>query len=356
MPLSELRKAIRHPIFLFREANIFYHSRLQTTEFNESGTDIFEEDWDDLVLLDACRYDLFAETVDLDSSLESRISRGATSREFIRGNFTGAELHETVYVTENGWYFKLRDEIGAELHAEKRVEHDGLYPTPITDAALEPAVQYPNKRLLVHYMHPHYPYLGETATGDFDGFDLQTDGLIGDIQRREVSIPDEVMRQAYVETLDAVLNEVAKLLEVFEGKTVVSADHGELLRGQVLPAAGQRLRPPRQTVRRRTREGAVVRPQIRAAKGRRDRATRTEGRRRPGGRRLSTPETRVQALNWSSERHGSGVTARTARSHVRGTGRRLRFFPAGATPRTSHPRDSRTSRHAGVRRRHDGTR
>jgi hypothetical protein len=233
--LSELRKAIRHPIFLLREANILYHSRLRTTEFNESGTDIFEEDWDNLVLLDACRYDLFAETVDLDGRLESRISRGATSPEFIRGNFTGAELHDTVYVTGNGWYFKLRDEIGAELHAERQVEHDGLDPTPITDAALEAAAQYPNKRLLVHYMHPHYPYLGETATGDFDGFDLQADGLIGDIQRREVSIPDEVMRQAYVETLDAVLDEVAKLLDVFEGKTVVSADHGELLGDRCFP-------------------------------------------------------------------------------------------------------------------------
>ncbi|MFC7132393.1 MULTISPECIES: hypothetical protein [Salinibaculum] len=215
--------------------NILYHSRFRKVDYNKSGVDIFDEDWDNLILLDACRYDAFAETVDLEGRLESRISRGATSPEFMRGNFTNAIHHDTVYVTGNGWYFKLRDDINAELHAERNVQHDGIDPTPITDAALEATAKYPNKRLIIHYMHPHYPYLGKTATEDRGGFNLQTDGLLGDIQRREVSIPDEVIRQAYLETLEAVLDEVARLLDTFQGKTIISADHGELLGERCFP-------------------------------------------------------------------------------------------------------------------------
>lgn len=233
--LADIAKALSHPIFLLRELNILYHTRLRRWDYNRNGISVLDEDWDTLILLDACRYDAFAERADFDGRLESRESRGGTSSEFVRGNFRDITHHDTVYVTGNGWYFKLRDEIGAELHAEVDVEHDGEDPTPITEAALEAADEYPDKRVIVHYMHPHYPYLGETAAEDLGGWDLQTHSMIGDIQRREVSVPDDLLWQAYVETLDRVLEEVEILLDRFEGKTVVSADHGELLGDRCFP-------------------------------------------------------------------------------------------------------------------------
>src|SRR6056297_529711 len=51
------------------------------------GTRVMDEDWDNLIILDACRYDMFAEQVDLDGELESRISLGSTSEEFLEQNF-----------------------------------------------------------------------------------------------------------------------------------------------------------------------------------------------------------------------------------------------------------------------------
>ena len=233
--LDDVKKALSHPIFLVRELNILYHTRLRRWEYNRDGVSIFEEDWDNLVLLDACRYDAFAEHVDREGRLESRESRGGTSSEWVRGNFTDVQHHDTVYVTANGWYFKLRDQIKSELHAEVDVGHDGIDPTPVTEAALSAAEEYPNKRLIVHYMHPHYPYVGEVSKTNLGGWDLQTHGMIGDIQRREVSVPDDLMRQAYVETLNRVLEEVGTLLDHFEGKTVVSADHGEMLGDRCFP-------------------------------------------------------------------------------------------------------------------------
>jgi hypothetical protein len=226
--VSELIKAAKHPIFILRELNILYHTRLRSRGYNPNGTNIFEEDWDNLILLDACRLDLFEECVDFHGDLESRISRGATSPEFIRGNFADATHHDTVYVTGNGWYFRLRDEINANLYDEFNVEHNGKDPSPITSAAVDAYEEYPSKRLIVHYMHPHVPYVGETAK-DVGGYDLTEGGRIGEIQRREISVPDGEMRQAYKETLEYILNEVSKLLKKFDGKTVISSDHGEML-------------------------------------------------------------------------------------------------------------------------------
>lgn len=50
------------------------------------GTNVMSEDWDTLILLDACRYDMFADDASLDGRLESRISRGFTSEEFLDQN------------------------------------------------------------------------------------------------------------------------------------------------------------------------------------------------------------------------------------------------------------------------------
>ncbi|MGZ0745986.1 hypothetical protein [Haloparvum sp. AD34] len=232
---KEILKAIKHPVFLLRELNILYHTNFRTKDYNKEGTNIFNEDWDNLILLDACRFDILKEEVNFEGDLESRRSRGATSSEFIRGNFSNVNHHDTVYVTGNGWYFKLRDEINADLHAEFNIEHHGIDPSPITEAALEANRDFPNKKLIIHYMHPHYPYTGESAKTDLGGYDLQTERLIGEIQRREISVSDDLLREAYVETVDRVLNEVEILLNEFEGKTVISSDHGELLGDRCYP-------------------------------------------------------------------------------------------------------------------------
>lgn len=46
-----------------------------------------KEDWDTLILLDVCRYDISEERVSFDGELESRISLGLTCEEFLRQNF-----------------------------------------------------------------------------------------------------------------------------------------------------------------------------------------------------------------------------------------------------------------------------
>ena len=72
-----------------RHINRLYYDVRTCNSYNSDGINIFHEDWDNLIILDACRYDYFKQLNDMDGELEYRISRGSQSREFMRGNFQG---------------------------------------------------------------------------------------------------------------------------------------------------------------------------------------------------------------------------------------------------------------------------
>lgn len=201
--------------------------------YNSEGIDIFEEDWDNLIILDACRFDEFAKRSSLPGRLESRTSRGATSSEFIRGNFTEKQVHDVVYISANGWYAKLEDELNASINQFTFVERDEIdqrtsHPKTVANKALKVAKQKQDKRIMVHFMQPHQPYLGQT------GRQMPYYGGLRPTARSE-NVTHEDIIQAYRENLDLALSETMRLLEEFDGRTVVTADHGELL--------GERQRP-----------------------------------------------------------------------------------------------------------------
>jgi hypothetical protein len=235
--LDELRQALSEPYHILRELNRLYHSRCWSRSCNVGGTNVFDEDWDTLIILDACRYDIFAERADLPGQLEHRYSRGAATPEFVRGNFENRQLHDVVYVTGNSWYLKLRDEIDAEVHAVYNPDH--RTPEPVTEQALDALADHPNKRLVVHYIPPHHPFVGPTADQHLPSYENQLDGLFERIKSGEIDVPGDVLRQAYTENLERVLPEVERLINTLDGRTVVTADHGELLgdRSSPIPMA-----------------------------------------------------------------------------------------------------------------------
>lgn len=217
--------------------NRLCHALGNESDYNDDGIDVFAEDWDTLVILDACRYDCFADQSTLDGTLETRISRASATREWVRANFGGRTLHDVVYVSANPNYRTVADEIGAEVHAyvdvwqDDYLEADGnvVPPEAVTECALDAAERFPNKRLLVHYVQPHYPFLGPMGREEFD-----PSKTLKEISRN-ADFTDDRLDEAYRENLDLVLMETERLLDELSGKTVVSADHGELL--------GERLSP-----------------------------------------------------------------------------------------------------------------
>jgi hypothetical protein len=239
--VDDIVHGIKHPNAIVSEINQQYNHWRAGQPYNPDGIDVFAEDWDNLVILDACRYDEFARRSNLPGTTEYRISRGSTSPEFVRGNFGGKQLHDLVYVTANNWYAKIKDDIDAEIHALDTVERDLFdgrtsHPETVAATARDAAAEYPDKRLVIHFMQPHWPYLGPTG-------EKFKQGPFHEVMRETDATHVDVM-QAYCENLDIVLGEVEPLLDDLPGKTVVSADHGELLGDRERPIPVKTYRHP----------------------------------------------------------------------------------------------------------------
>ncbi|MCD2204875.1 hypothetical protein [Halobacterium sp. KA-6] len=219
------------------ELNRLYHTRFYTRQYNPHGMDVISEDWDNLVILDACRYDMFESKSDLEGNLQRRTSRGSTTVEFLNGNFGRQELNDTVYVTANPQLYYNNKSVDTNFHAEVNVwaengwdkDYGTVRPETVTEYALEAEQKYPRKRLIVHYVQPHYPFIAgdiETGTGDFDGESLN---IWEKLTKNGNKIDEERVIDSYHSNLSAVLPDVKKLCSDLNGKTVVTSDHGNLL-------------------------------------------------------------------------------------------------------------------------------
>lgn len=208
--------------------------------------DVLDADWDSLIILDGCRADLFEERADLSifDTYRSVKSTGSDSQEWIQRTFDNKSFGDIVYVTANPHVTKL---VSNSFHAVIDVWEDGfneqlqtIPPSVVKDAARQAHNQYPNKRLIVHFMQPHHPFIDadiaqfgapaeRTAETDENGPCHVWDAL-----RRGV-VSKEVVWQAYGDNLELVFDEMKELLSEFDGKTVVTADHGNALGERAWP-------------------------------------------------------------------------------------------------------------------------
>lgn len=133
---------------------------------HDGGIYVMEEDWDNLILLDACRDDYFQESTSFDGEYTSKVSRAHESWGFMQENFVDEALHDTVYVTANPYSERLNQDTfyKVETVLDRWNSDTGtVLPEDVTEVALNAHDRYPNKRLIIHYTQPHTPHLGETA-------------------------------------------------------------------------------------------------------------------------------------------------------------------------------------------------
>ncbi len=248
--LENLKRAIRNPVLIGREAVRLAswpvhegYGKYTDRKYGE-GLDVMAEDWDNLLILDACRYDYFERLNTIDGTLYKASSKGKKSWDFMRENFAVGAFHDTVYVTANPFSTDLDEDTFYHidhLHADRWDEDIGtVQPDDVVSAAIEAHEQYPSKRLIVHFMQPHRPYLGETADElrrrlDLQGYGRHDEGIQiwGAVKQRDVTFQE--IRDAYTESLEIALDHVEELLEKVSGKSVVTADHGEMLGERVFP-------------------------------------------------------------------------------------------------------------------------
>jgi hypothetical protein len=120
-------------------------------------------------------------------------------------------------------------------------------PEAVVEAALEMNEKYPDKRIISHFMQPHAPYIGSTGEKLYKRYEF---GMFNPNlkDKEEFDIPDanipravedgpiqeQELKQAYKENLQIVLENVEELIGELDGKSVITADHGEMLGERVL--------------------------------------------------------------------------------------------------------------------------
>jgi hypothetical protein len=241
--LDQFDNVRANPRLVGRGINRLYY-RAISDRISEAGIDIFEADWDTLVLLDACRYDLLESVGGLPGPVESRTSQASNTVGFLRANVAGRDLRNTVYITANPQFRKFEADLDATFHAvvdlwksDWETELNTVPPGAVTDAALDVAETYPNKRLFVHYNQPHVPFIGSTGRETFD-LDEITDHPLPFWQQPMTGVwdtEDEMIWEAYRENLELAIPHVERLLDGVRGKTVVTSDHGNVIGERCFP-------------------------------------------------------------------------------------------------------------------------
>lgn len=212
------------------------------------GTPLWERDWEVLVILDGCRYDLFTETApDFPwlTGYSPVYSPASHSEEWMRKHFTAeyADImsrtslisanvytHET---TSNAAWYHL-DEVWKDAWDE---EAGVVRPETVTDAAIAHWRESNPEKMIVWYMQPHWPFLEE----DHKGWEVHRDGTQFDFemkqqddpiwhQYRKGKISFEDLWSGYQDNLRLVLEEVDELRRNLDADSVaVTSDHANLV-------------------------------------------------------------------------------------------------------------------------------
>jgi hypothetical protein len=246
---SALRLSLRRNVL---KAGVKAGQRLAGIRGTSDAVDVMDEEWDNLFILDACRYDVFERHHEFPGTLQKRRSGGSHSVDFIRHNFVGRECHDTVYVTGNPFAVLATGVFYATVNLFDDAWDEELLtvpPEPVVEAAIEANDRHPDKRLIVHFMQPHYPFIGERGrridsggvTGHVAEADVETktertySSVWEKLDLGQCDVPSETVWEAYLENFRLVAGSAATLADHLDGKTVITADHGNLF--------GERLSP-----------------------------------------------------------------------------------------------------------------
>ncbi|MDT3435480.1 sulfatase-like hydrolase/transferase [Haloarcula sp. 1CSR25-25] len=241
---------------------------MAVTTHRPIGHNIYDSNWDLLIVLDACRVDALRSVEDEYSFIEEVMeitSLGSTSLEWMLKTFTERHLDEirkTHYISTNGHlgqlsgadttyftFLQLQETVVARTAwANQLVKHNAvseedfaaihrLYhlsernpyghtplPDDVTDYAIQRGRELSDERLIVHYMQPHAPYLKQAFER----------GTIADHEASPFTYlrsggSNEAVREAYLDNLRFVLDSIERLLDNIDAeRVVITADHGEL--------------------------------------------------------------------------------------------------------------------------------
>lgn len=259
--LSEMAGHVRESPFravLYFVFTIYLSVWYTITSRRPFGMNVYESDWDLLIILDACRVDTLTEVAneyEFIEDVDSIWSVGSSSPEWIANTFRREwlfDIRKTTYISANGytnqvladkryppvanttpidvskWSVADIDDFQShislwESHTDET--YDCVLPETVTNRAIDAGRNEGVDKLMLHYIQPHLPYLGSAYREKRDMTELESQGY----QLLENgSASQEETYEIYKENLRFVLDEVSVLLENIDAeKVVITADHGE---------------------------------------------------------------------------------------------------------------------------------
>jgi hypothetical protein len=220
-----------------------------------SDETVYDREWDVLVILDACRVDLFAEIADEYEWLPTAKyinqtaidSVAGSSKEWMERTFgrtDPAELEATAYITGNPFSSQVLDAADFGLLDEVwRYAWDddvgSIRPCPLVDRAVQAGRDGDYDRIIVHMMQPHAPFLGnDEIHAGFRPDDWGSPEAVRDPDQQGLDVWHRIRRgnlerdsvwNAYQRNLQIALESVEKLRQNMDGQLVLTADHGNAL-------------------------------------------------------------------------------------------------------------------------------
>lgn len=206
------------------------------------GSRPLDDDWDVMIILDACRADLFEKFApqhpiyDRFESVSARYSCASTSREWFEKGFDDAPDEAVAgvhYVSPNPYMAKVDMErfYAVEKLYEWPTDTDAglLDSTLVTDHALRTYAESDADRFVVHYLPPHTPFRHCA-----DRYTMPEKAWGGNTQDAwyglQVGAFDfDAVWADYGQNLLTILDEVERLANHVERTVVVTADHGNAL-------------------------------------------------------------------------------------------------------------------------------
>ncbi len=247
--------------------------------------EIFAVDWDYLIILDACRYDVFAEVYDdyLSGELTKKKSRGSSTLDWLFNNFKkkkkityfssnpyinsrGISLNESKWGASCGYDWAAKDyfeEIIDIWDFGWDEELGTVHPKKVNET-IKSNLNKLNNKTIIHYMQPHAPFISNGKARKLprirEGLRKKENGYISKIKKKlrsraESSLTDkelsmkmgmlmnlgvkdlfkslkdngikEKLKKYYQQNLELALEHVEELINELDGKIIVTSDHGE---------------------------------------------------------------------------------------------------------------------------------
>lgn len=200
--------------------------------YDEKKLYILEEDWKNLIILDACRYDYFKDLCLIPGNLEKRITLADCTINFVNRNFKDRNCQDIIYFnaipTAN---YKNYIE-GIDIWNVEGATNNPfrvILPNYFRQQIEASISSYsPQKRFIFHFLQPHFPFVFEPQNSPLVKEDIIFDATHCIKYGKKYGW--DKIKLAYEENLKGVLKEVIILISrLYAGKTVITSDHGELL-------------------------------------------------------------------------------------------------------------------------------